>query len=290
MKHFISFIALFLIIGLSSCEDVIQVKLDKGEPVITIDAFINDLPTLQKIRLTKTSDYFSQDSNTPLSDATVKIKDLDANISYTFNEKSPGNYIYEASVSDNFGKIGHRYELSVTYQEQTFTATTRLNRTTRIDSLISKYEDGGGFGDGKTGYRYSFLGFDVPGDTTDYYWIKSYKNGVFFNKGSNINICIDAAYGNGADGFPFIPPIAEGITPFGELFNKNDTCRVEIHSINRETFNFLTQVQNQTTNSGLFATNPENIKTNIRCISNSRTKVVGWFEMSAVSFKEKITP
>jgi len=290
MKRFLPLVALFLIIGLSSCEDVIQVKLDKGEPIITIDAFINDLPSSQKIRLTKTSDYFSQDSNSPISDATVKIRDVDTDVSYIFNEKSPGNYSYERSVSDNFGKIGHRYELTVNYQGQTFTATTRLNRTTRIDSLIMKYEDGSGFGNGKTGYRFSFLGFDVPGDTADYYWIKSYKNSIFFNKGSNINICIDAAYGNGADGFPFIPPISEGVTPFGELFNKNDTCRVEIHSINRETFNFLTQVQKQTTNSGLFATNPENIKTNIRCSSDSRIKVVGWFEMSAVSSKEKITP
>ncbi len=290
MKHLIPLVALFLIIGLSSCEDVIQVKLDKGEPIITIDAFINNLPSAQKIRLTKTSDYFSQGSNVPISDASVKITDIDTDISYMFNEKSAGNYVYEPSVSDNFCKIGHRYELTVTYQGQTFTATTRLNRTTKIDSLIAKYEDGGGFGNGETGYRFSFLGFDIPGDTIDYYWIKSYKNGVFFNKGSNINICIDAAYGNGADGFPFIPPIAEGITPFGELFNKNDTCRVEIHSINRETFNFLTQVQNQTTNSGLFATNPENIKTNIRCTSNNQVKVIGWFEMSSANFREKITP
>jgi hypothetical protein len=64
----------------------------------------------------------------------------------------------------------------------------------------------------------SFLGFDIPGDTVDYYWIKSYRNGIFFNKGGDINICADAAFGAGADGFPFITPIAQGITPFGERF------------------------------------------------------------------------
>jgi hypothetical protein len=65
-------------------------------------------------------------------------------------------------------------------------------------------------------------------------------------------------------------------------------CRVEIHSINLETYNFLTQVQTQTTNSGLFATSPENVKTNITNTTNNKTKVVGWFCMSAVGFRERV--
>ena len=111
---------------------------------------------------------------------------------------------------------------------------------------------------------------------------------MFFNKGGDINICANAAYGEGADGFPFITPIAESITPFGEVFQKFDVCRVEIHSINLETFNFLNQVFTQTTNSGLFATSPENVKTNIKNITNDKVKVVGWFCMSAVGFKEGV--
>jgi hypothetical protein len=45
---------------------------------------------------------------------------------------------------------------------------------------------------------------------------------------------------------------------------------VEIHSINLETYNFLTQVQTQTTNSGLFATSPENVKTNIKSSTSDK--------------------
>ena len=52
--------------------------------------------------------------------------------------------------------------------------------------------------------------------------------------------------------------------------------------------NFLLQVQQQTTNSGLFATNPENVRTNIQNASNTKTKVVGWFCMSSVGFKEAV--
>ena len=288
MKTIKLFFILIALIGLTSCEDVIQVKLDQGDPMITIDAFINDMRASQKIRLTYTDNYFSQKPNEPVKGAVVKVKDLTSGIDYNFVDNNDGNYLFNLTSADTIGRVGHQYQLTVTHQGNVFTSTTtRMNRTSKVDSLISKFQEAGPFG-GKEGYRLAFLGFDVPGDTMDYYWIKSYRNGVFFNKGGDINICADGAYGNGADGFPFIPPIAESITPFGEVFLKYDVCRVEIHSINVETFNFLTQVQTQTTNSGLFATSPENVKTNIKNTTNDKVKVVGWFCISAVGFKETI--
>ncbi|MGZ3931657.1 MAG: DUF4249 family protein, partial [Bacteroidia bacterium] len=128
---------------------------------------------------------------------------------------------------------------------------------------------------------------DIPGPIEDYYWIKSFKNGVLYNKGSQINTAVDGAYSNGADGFLFIPPIADGITQRGDLFQLGDVCRVEIHSISKETYDFLNQVQTQTTNSGLFATTPENIRTNITTPSGAATKAIGWFNMASVSALDK---
>lgn len=288
MKTFKLFLVLLTLTTLTSCEDVIQVKLDKGVPIITIDAFINDMRSPQKVRLTYTDSYFSQKPNEPVQGATVKVKDLTSGAEYIFSDNSNGDYILTLAATDTLGRIGHNYELTVVHQGNTYTSTSIMKRTTAVDSLVAEYKEGGGFGNVEPGYKFSFLGFDVPGDTIDYYWIKSYRNGVFFNKGGDINICADGAYGNGADGFPFIPPIAGAITPFGERFKKFDVCRVEIHSINLETYNFLTQVQTQTTNSGLFATSPENIKTNITNTTSDKVKVVGWFCMSAVGFREAI--
>ena len=289
MKTIKLFFVLLVAISLTSCEDVVQVKLDKSEPILTIDAFINDMRSVQKIRLTYADDYFSQVQNYPVVGASVSVKDLTSGVSYSFTDSNgDGNYLYNLATTDTLGKIGHTYELTVIHQNNIFKSTSRMKRTARVDSLVSKFDEGGGLGNSPSGYKFSFLGFDVIGDTTDYYWIKSFRNGVFFNKGADINICIDGTYGTGADGFPFIPPIAEGITPFGELFQKFDVCRVEIHSIDLETYNFLTQVQSQTTNSGLFATSPENIKTNIKNTTSDEVKVLGWFCMSAVGFKEGV--
>ena len=278
--------ALFTIVFLSSCDDVIQVKLDKGTPLVTIDAFINDMRSSQKVRLTYTDDYFSQKPNVPISGATVMLKDLTNGEVFNFNDHSNGDYTFDLGTNDTIAKLNHQYELVVTHQGTTYTAQSKVNRTTTIDSIDVKFEEAGAFG-GEEGYRFSFFAMDPEGPEPDFYWIKSYRNGVFFNKGAEINIAWDGANGGeGADGLYFIPPIAQGITPFGEVFNKFDVCRVEIHSINKETFNFLLQVQKQTTNSGLFATTPENVKCNIQS-SNDKIKVVGWFCMSAVNAKEK---
>jgi hypothetical protein len=287
MKAIKTVLFILVVIGFTSCEDVIQVKLDQGDPIITIDAFVNDMRSQQKVRLTFTNGYFSQTPNSAVTGATVKVKDLTSGLEYNFTDNNDGNYVFNLNSTDTLGRVGHNYELTVTHSGNVFTSISRMNRTAQVDSIISEFNEGGGFGDTDPGYDMSFLGFDIPGDTIDYYWIKSYRNGVFFNKGGDINICADGAFGNGADGFPFIPPIAQGITPNGERFQKNDICRVEIHSINLPTYNFLTQVQTQTTNTGLFATSPENVKTNIKS-SSEKIKVVGWFCMSAVGFRERL--
>jgi hypothetical protein len=286
MKTFKFFLIFIGACFLWSCEDVVQVKLDEGDPMVTIDAFINDMQSPQKVRLTYTDPYFSQKPNEPITGASVKLKDLSTGMDYIFTDNSNGNYLW--TPTDTL-RVGHEYELTVTHQGIVYKSYSRMNRTTRVDSLVSEYREGGGFSNAEPGYKFAFLGFDLPGDTIDYYWIKSYRNGIFFNRGGDINICANAAYGVGADGFPFIAPVAESVTPFGELFQKGDVCRVEIHSINLETYNFLTQVITQTTNSGLFATSPENVKTNIKNTTNDKVKVVGWFCMSAVGFKEAVT-
>lgn len=278
--------ALLTVISFTSCEDVVQVKLDEGQPIVTVDAFINDMRSQQKVRLTYTDSYFSQTPNTPVKGATVVLKDLSSGQVYNFTDNANGDYVFNLTAADTIGRVGHSYELNVTHQGTVYSSTTKLNRTVQVDTLAVEYNEAGAFG-GEEGYSFAFLGFDPPGQEADFYWIKSYRNGVFFNKGTQINVAWNGAYGDGSDGLPFIQPIAAGITPPGEIFKKFDVCRVEIHSISYETYNFLLQAQKQITNSGLFATTPENVKTNLQS-SNSNIKVVGWFSMSAVGFKEGV--
>ncbi len=288
MKIFKLVLAFITVLSFTSCEDVIQVKLDQGTPLLTIDAFINDMRQTQTVRLTYTDNYFSQKANDPVTNATVVLRDVTSGTTYSFIDvNGSGSYTYSLSPTDTLGRIDHDYELTVTHQGNVFKSYSKMNRTARVDSLLVEFKEANSFNSDE-GYRFSFLGVDPTGPVSDFYWIKSYRNGTFFNRGGDINICENAAFGPASDGLIFITPVAEGITPRGELFNKYDVCRVEIHSINLETYNFLTQVQTQTTNSGLFATSPENVKCNITNTTSDKVKVVGWFCMSAVGFKERV--
>jgi hypothetical protein len=81
---------------------------------------------------------------------------------------------------------------------------------------------------------------------------------------------------------PFIPPIRSRVTDDNDPYQVGDSLRVEIWSINEETFEFLRQVESQMLNGGLFARIPENVRTNITPQSPN-TQALGWFCVSEIS-------
>ncbi len=284
--YLISIITVLLF--LTACEDVVQVKLDQGKQLLAVDAFVNDLRQNQNIRLIFSQNYFDNSTTaTPVIGAQVVLKDLTANISYTFNYTNNGNYTYSINAGDTIAKLGHAYQLQITYQGIQYVAAAVQKRTAIIDSISSKKTNSD-----PTKYRCTLWGKDLPGPIHDFYWVKSFKNSVFFGKTNEINVAYDASLGGSGDasanGFMFTPPIAKGITPFGEYFRQNDTCRVEIHAISEECFNFFNQIINNTNNQGLFATTLENAKTNIITPSGSPLKAVGFFNMATVITATKI--
>jgi hypothetical protein len=62
-----------------SCEDVINPQLESAEPVLVIDAWINNLPDSQKVILTRTQPYFQNILPPAVSGATVTITDQKRN-------------------------------------------------------------------------------------------------------------------------------------------------------------------------------------------------------------------
>ena len=290
-KIYIYFITIFLAISFISCEDSIQVKLEQGKQLLVIDAFVNNLRQDQKIRITLSQNYFDNGTAvTVVPDAQVLLKDISTNTTYTFNYTTNGYYTYTLSPTDTIAKVNHWYQLEVSYKGYKYTAITQQKRSAIIDSIQVKY-DKNNFS-GKEGYKCILWGRDVVGPIPDFYWIKSFRNSKFFGKTSEINLAYDGASGGSggvrADGYIFTPNIAEAITPFGEYFQKYDTCRVEIHSISEECWNMLNQIIDNTNNQGLFATTFENVKTNIQTPANAPLKAVGFFNIATVTTATRV--
>lgn len=273
---------------LTSCEDVIQIDLDEGSKLYVIDAFVNSLPGNQVIRVTYNDAYFSDTQAPPVANASVVLTDLTANKSYVFNYSGNGNYVY-TFTTDTLNKVNHQYQLNVTIDGYNYTSLVVQKRPAKIYDILPEYNDGStGFGPaGPPFYFCNLLAKDKTDANTDYYWIKTYRNDTLFNGASDINISIDGT--NGAvntadfDSSYFTPPI----TFLGfKRYNKGDKCKVEVLSISRETYFFFVQASAQINNGGLFATTPENVKTNIVTPSGAPIKAVGWFDVSMLDSRE----
>lgn len=288
------FVVGFLLLwALSSCEDIIDINLDAGTPQLSIDAWITDQLGTQTVKLRLTRSYFDN-SPAPLAlNATVEIEDSEGNIYQFLDADNDGDYVWmSAQSTEIMGVLGRTYTITVSYGGETYKASSQINRTPRIDSLVYEFREER-LGN-PAGYYAEIFARDPQG-SGDCYWIRTYKNGQFLNRGQDINIAYDAGFsaGGNVDGVYFITPIREGINPFFEdpedsnvtlpPYSIGDELEVEIYSISEDAFFFLEEVQTQLTNGGLFAVPLTNVRTNyVNQNPNSDKKVVGYFGASAV--------
>ena len=133
-----------------------------------------------------------------------------------------------------------------------------------------------------------------PGDA---YWIRTFKNGLLLNKPSELNIAFDAGFsiGGQSDGVTFITPIRRRINPNEQdedgvplnPIENGDSLQVQIHSITPQAFTYLNEVAIQTDRPGgfqeLFATPLANVSTNVINTNANGSKVLGFFNVAAVS-------
>jgi hypothetical protein len=291
--------ALFLLIPammlFASCEDIINVTVKQKEVKLVVDAFVNNLPERQVIRITRSIPYFDVPGTEPgVIGARVAIVDTTGGSAhlFVFADSGNGNYIFypDPTIGDTF-KTNHQYVLLIANGNDTLVSFSTMEPTARLDSLHVKYEDGKTIGFRRGNYVEMFAN-DLPGEGNTY-WIKTYRNDSFRGKIFEMNLAYDMTQTpNKQDGGQFIWPIRYGaLNDFNRPWETDDTARVEIHSITLETYYYLNQVYNESLNQGLFATPPSNIPTNIFSYDPSkRVPLAGFFCMSAVSRKVLVMP
>lgn len=294
---------LFLLAGIAmlafSCEDVIEVDLADGDRQLVVDAWINNKPETQTIRLTRAGAYFANSFSAAETEASVTVTDADGRV-YTFlDADKDGAYTWTPEPGQVFGEVGMAYTLNiVTAAGLQYTATSVLERVMPIDSIAYEYREEE-LGQ-PAGYYAELFARDLPG-FGDAYWIKTFKNGQFLNKPQEMNLAYDAGFtaGAGLDGIYLITPIrlainripdsGDGAVDTGDLppYALGDSIYVEVLSLNDEAFMFLEQARTQMTlgDASLFAEPPANVPTNIQSINaaTNADRAVGFFNVSAAS-------
>lgn len=291
MKPYHLIIITLLSIVFASCEDVIKTDLKTGQQQLSVDALLTSDYGPKTIKLRLTDNYFSNSHLPPALGAEVKITDLiGREFKFTDDDKD-GDYVWMPDPSKDIIPFAFRlfgnpnlYTLSIKFSGEEFTATSYLDTVPQIDSLGYEFVEESIQGPDTipAGYRLTMLAKDPVGEG-NCYWFRTYRNGLMYQKASNINIAYDAAFGPGSDGINFIPPIVFSLAP--ERLKLNDTVTVECLSIGQPTFFFLFRAQTEMINTGIFATPPANVPTNILNKNEKGSKATGWFWVANVSRK-----
>jgi hypothetical protein len=120
---------LLLLITFSSCEKVIEIKLEESSRQIIIEGLIDDLGNPPLIKINRTVS-FSSDTFDFVGGAVVIINDDIGNVDTLF-EINRGIYISPALT----GTPGHTYYLKVEIEGETYESTCRMPERQLIDSI-----------------------------------------------------------------------------------------------------------------------------------------------------------
>ena len=298
MKTLTKYILLLSLGGLflQACEDVIDVELEQVEDVLVVDAWLNNQSIPQEIKLTQSQPYFNSTLASGVEDANIVLRSS-TGASREFIHQGGGTYSWIPDAGEVLGVVGDSFFLDINWQGTTYASSSVLNRVPPIDSIVTEFREDEFIG--PDGIYAQFFARDPIG-VGDTYWIKTFKNGEFLNKPSEMNIAYDAGFDPGSriDGLIFIPPIREFINRVPDEDNEadnidvppyetGDNIRVEIHSMNLDVFRFMETARDQMNNGDntIFAIPLSNTRGNVRNESSGEL-VLGIFCVSAISSLE----
>ncbi len=287
MKYAIYLFAFLVLCLTQGCEDPIDVTLDEAPALVTVDAWIAEIPTDWEVRLSASQAYFDSMRVQGLDEAVVTITTSTGNAYDMVPTDNVGTYSVGMDAESFNEPSGTTYDLNIELNGVTYSASTTKFPVPEIDSIQQELRVNDPFAD--DGIYCNFFANDLPG-LGNTYWIKTFKNGEYLDDPVELNIAFDAAFGPGAevDGLVFIQPVQELNNPVDENFapipwQVGDEIRVEIHSISNEAFFFLEVLRDelQNSNNGIFATPAANTPTNIT--SSDGSPVIGFFNVASVS-------
>lgn len=128
MRYLYSIICIFCL-GLTSCEELIDVNLNEVDPRYVIEADLNDLTSDQVIYVSQTVAFDEPVRNKAVNDATVVVTDDKGAV---FNFSNEGNGAYHANFKP---KASTRYNLKVTIGQEVFESSSYMNSYIDVDSL-----------------------------------------------------------------------------------------------------------------------------------------------------------
>ncbi|MCE2495007.1 MAG: DUF4249 domain-containing protein [Flavobacteriales bacterium] len=255
-------ILLLLPIALLSCEDVVELELPEGEPLLVIDGQITNQPGKTRVLLTESVPYFDEVGNPPVEGAIIELFEDGASVG-TFTELDSGLY-----VSAYTGITGKSYHIEIELSDGSTYASEQelLTRVPPIDSVYYRYETDLQFLE--DGYYVYFATQELPGKPEFYRW-KYYFNGIYQNTRFDINIAND----DFVDG-NYVVDFAVNFEPFFV----GDSVEIEQYSTTRDYYDYWILIGTQVSQVGSpFDPPPAPVVGNMICTDDANETVLGYF-------------
>ncbi|WP_027001755.1 DUF4249 domain-containing protein [Hugenholtzia roseola] len=269
----LSWAALLLLVGFSSCEEVIDLDLDKqASTALVVDAEVLDTEGRSYVRLSRTLDYFDASGEHRVSGAEVKVSDTEGNVEiFVEDPQNKGLYIPQ---NPNFkGQVGNTYSLAIQWQDYEAQATSTLLPVTDIDSVVVRYDEDEPFKE--DGY-YLYFYAKEPQQTQDWYrWRVFVNDTLLYENAGDIIVASDEGIQEEINGIDL-----------GYKFEPADTVRLEQYSISEEVYNYYNDLITLAfSDGGLFSPPPVNPRSNVK-----GKNVIGVFSASQMKSLTVIVP
>jgi hypothetical protein len=248
-----------LVLFLSSCEEVVTLDLETGEPKIVIDAEIlwnkGTTGNEQVIKISKMAPYYS--ATTPkVSGAQVRVENSNGTV-FVFNETEPGLY----ACNDFVPVLNMDYTLYVEVEGKSFRAVEKLISVTPIKRI-------------EQGFQLNASGPDIP-EITFY----------FDDPADQANYYL-TAYDTDTQFFPYFMITDDDLTNGNEINNRladedlkpGLTVEITHNGISKNFFNYMNLVF-EASSWNPFASTPGNIRGNIVNTTNPDDFALGYFRL-----------
>ncbi len=269
MKRLLTILTLFIL----SCEQVVVIPLPSEQGLLVVEGWLTNEVERQYVRLSQ-SNSFSGTINPIITDATVLVQ-LRNGPSQTYSYISNGNYLSDTPYS---GIEGEEYRLSIVLRNGDLIRSTwtTIEANTEIVLLsVDSFEenDPDNPGQTKTVFFPRITARDSANYENYYRWML-FKNGSQLTEPESIILQNDRFFdGN------FIPNLFDAYE-----YDINDNMKVELHSITREAFDYLSLLKSQTsTLSAAASTTPAIVPGNISNISKPEETILGFFGTRSIS-------
>ncbi len=256
------------------------VNLPTEQNLVVLEGWITDNKETQHVRLTR-SNSFSGVINPSIEDASVSVQ-MRKKGSFSYSHTQNGTYLSNTPFT---GQLHQEYRVTVTLSSGEIIKSQwskMLPRTEIVLLSVDSFEenDRENSGQTKTIFFPKIIARDSSGVDNYYRWV-FYKHDVMLTHPEPVTLQSDRFFdGN------FIPNLFDRFE-----YNEREEIKVELHSINKDAYDFLNLLKSQINTLGLGSyarTTPATVNGNLTNLTNPEKTILGFFGTTSISVDSTI--